>query len=90
MPYHDENMRSSHVDVYVAGDTAGIEEANTAMDEGRLAGIAIAEALGYIETKEAERKKRVVRGRLESLRLGPFGERRLKAKKRIEKGVEII
>lgn len=83
MPLHDENMESSIPGVYVAGDTAGVEEANTAMDEGRLAGTAIAEALGYLEKSEADRRKEAIRVRLKSLRLGPFGERRLNAKNRI-------
>jgi len=34
--------------IYVAGDIAGVEEASTAMEEGKLAGIAIAESLGYL------------------------------------------
>ena len=89
MPMHDENMESSVPGVYVAGDTAGVEEANTAMDEGRLAGTAAAEALGYLGKEEAEAQKQVIRERLESLRLGPFGERRLNAKNRIvERGVK--
>ncbi|TQI66983.1 NAD(P)/FAD-dependent oxidoreductase [Clostridium sp. KNHs216] len=83
MPMHDENMETSVHGVYVAGDTAGVEEANTAMDEGRLAGIAMAEALGYISGEKAEQRKNDIRKSLESLRLGPFGERRLKAKERI-------
>lgn len=88
MPLHNENMESSVPGVYVAGDTAGVEEANTAMDEGRLAGTAIAEALGYLKQEEAEEQKRIIRERLEALRLGPFGERRLNAKNRIvERGV---
>lgn len=88
MPLHDENMESSISGVYVAGDTAGVEEANTAMDEGRLAGTAIAEALGYLNKEEAKMRKEMIRKRLEALRLGPFGERRLNAKNRImERGV---
>jgi NADPH-dependent 2,4-dienoyl-CoA reductase/sulfur reductase-like enzyme len=88
MPMHDENMESSVAEVYVAGDTAGVEEANTAMDEGRLAGTAIAEALGYLPKEQAAEKKAAIRQRLEALRQGPFGERRLKAKARIvAKGV---
>ena len=65
-----------------------MEEANTALDEGRLAGTAIAQSLGYISRENAEAAKETIRARLESLRLGPFGERRLNAKKRIvESGV---
>ncbi|NLF28501.1 MAG: FAD-dependent oxidoreductase [Clostridiales bacterium] len=89
MPLHDDDMETSLKGVYVAGDTAGAEEANTALDEGRLAGIAIAQSLGKIGDASAEAKKEEIRARLESLRLGPFGEKRLSAKKRIvDKGAE--
>lgn len=83
MPMHDENMETNLPDVYVAGDTAGVEEANTAMDEGRLAGVAIARSLGHISAQEAETAEQEIRGRLTALRQGPFGERRLRAKERI-------
>ena len=83
MPLHDDNMETSIRGVYVAGDTAGVEEANTAMDEGRLAGIAMAESLGYLDGAQAEYAKREIRDRLHSLRLGPFGEKRLNAKARV-------
>ncbi len=83
MPLHDENMKSSIEGIYVAGDTAGVEEANTAMDEGRLAGVAIAESLDYFKKEEAKIKKDDIRARLTALRQGPFGEKRLNAKKRI-------
>lgn len=91
MPLHDENMESSVPGIYIAGDTAGVEEANTAMDEGRLAGIAMAQSLGYLTKEEGEKAKETVRDRLTALRQGPFGERRLHAKERIlEKGAKNI
>jgi len=49
MPVHDEYMRSSREGVYVAGDLAGIEEASTAMEEGRLAGLHAAYSMGYLD-----------------------------------------
>jgi succinate dehydrogenase/fumarate reductase flavoprotein subunit len=87
MPLHDEDMKTDVPGIYVAGDTAGVEEANTAMDEGRLAGIAMAASLGHIAAKDAAAGKEVVRERLVALRQGPFGEKRLSAKARILKGV---
>lgn len=83
MPIHDEKMETNLEGIYVAGDTAGVEEANTAMDEGRLAGTAIAESLGYLPAEKAETAEKEIRARLASLRQGPFGERRLKAKDEI-------
>jgi len=83
MPLHDENMETNVKGVFVAGDTAGVEEASTAMDEGRLAGVAMAQDLGYLTEKEAADRKQEIKERLKALRLGPFGERRQNAKDRI-------
>ena len=46
VPFRDKTMRTSNPDVYVAGDAAGIEEASSAMVEGRVAGHSAAKALG--------------------------------------------
>jgi len=80
MPLHDDNMETDIPGIYVAGDTAGVEEANTAMDEGRLAGTAMAESLGLLDAERAGRAKKEIMDRLRSLRLGPYGEKRLNAK----------
>ena len=88
MPLHNADMETSVPGIYVAGDTAGVEEASTAMDEGRLAAAAAAEALGHLTKEQAEEKKAEIRERLDSLRQGPFGDRRMSAKERIiKKGV---
>lgn len=83
VPLHNEDMESTLPGVYVAGDLAGIEEASIAMEEGRLAGIAAAQALGHLPPEEAEGRKVQVRKRLADLRLGSFGQARAQAKKRI-------
>ena len=83
VPLHDENLETSLPGVYVAGDLAGIEEASTAMEEGRLAGLTAAEALGHLSHKEASAKKSAVRERLAALRIGSFGEGRAIAKQKI-------
>lgn len=80
---HDENMETSRKGIYVAGDITGIEEANTAMDEGKLAGIIVAEKLGKISSGEASKIKKEINNRLENLRIGTFGKERLTAKKDI-------
>jgi len=80
VPIHDENMRTTNTSIYVAGDVAGVEEASCALEEGKLAGIAVAQDLGYLDENEAEEEKDKIRKRLSSLRLGPFGEMRAKAK----------
>lgn len=83
VPLHNENMESTVPGVYVAGDTAGVEEASVAMEEGRLAGISVAKELGYLKKRETERLREEVGERLRSLRIGPFGEERQKAKEKI-------
>jgi thioredoxin reductase len=83
VPLHDEDMQTSQSGIYVAGDLAGIEEASTAMEEGRLAGLAAAESLGYFPPGEGERKKGKVRERMAALRIGTFGENRAIAKEQI-------
>ena len=75
---------------YVAGDVAGVEEADVAIEEGRLAGIDATEKLGYIEIKESlERKKEIVK-ELDQLRSGPFGENRRRAKQGLVHKAKIL
>jgi hypothetical protein len=74
-------MRCSLPGVYVAGDACGIEEASVAMEEGRLAGISAAQDLGALSSKEAEKAKAEVNGRLENLRRGPYSAAKAEAKK---------
>lgn len=88
IPLHNRNMETSNEGIYVAGDTTGVEEANTALEEGRIAGISAAQKLGYIDNDTAESRKEEIWKRLKSLRLGPFGERRLMAKEQIIKEYE--
>ena len=83
VPVHDENMESSLQGIYVAGDLAGIEEASTAMEEGRLAGLSAAEALGHLSVEVAEARKIEVRERLAALRIGSFGGGRAIAKREL-------
>ncbi len=85
VPLHNEDMETSVEDIYVAGDITGVEEENTAMDEGRLAGVSVVESLGYLSSREASECKQVIRNRLKCLRMGPFGEVRQKAKEKIVK-----
>jgi hypothetical protein len=82
VPLHDDNMETTVPGIYVAGDIAGIEEASTAMEEGRLAGLAAAEALGHT-SQETRQRKQAARRALNELRAGPFGEGRFEAKNRI-------
>jgi len=86
VPLHDENMESTNAGIYLVGDVTGVEEANTALEEGRLAGTAIAEVLKYISLEDAMKLKREIWQRLNELRMGPFGEARMLAKNDILAG----
>lgn len=77
---HDDNMATTAPGIYVAGDITGVEEASSAMEEGKLAGIASAAALSYLDMDKAEQLKNEVQVRLSALRTGAFGEKRQKAK----------
>jgi len=83
LPLHDDNMESTKKGIYIAGDLSGIEEANSALDEGRLAGISVAASLGYLDNNSFTTLKEEYGKRLDGLREGPFGYTRTIAKKRI-------
>ena len=80
---HDDSMMSTVENVYVAGDSSGIEEASTAMIEGKIAGVSAALRIGF--DKNAETKKSEFIEELNRLRSGPFGEKPRIAKNKIEK-----
>lgn len=83
IPIHDNNMETTVKGLYVAGDISGVEEASSAMEEGRLAGIACAESLNAYEKKHADKLKREAWDRLNALRTGPFGQKLKDAKRHI-------
>jgi NADPH-dependent 2,4-dienoyl-CoA reductase/sulfur reductase-like enzyme/Fe-S-cluster-containing hydrogenase component 2 len=83
LPLHNDNMESTKKGIYIAGDLSGIEEANSALDEGRLAGISVASSLGYIDNNKFVKLKEEYWSRLNGLRKGPFGAKRAIAKKGI-------
>jgi sarcosine oxidase subunit alpha len=72
--WHDDGMETSIPGVYVAGDVSGIEEASTAMLEGRIAGASAARAvLG--STCACDDAINLARAELVAIRRGPFGEK---------------
>lgn len=80
---HDDNMETSLHGIYIAGDVSGIEEASVAIEEGRLAGLAASEALGYIPRSLADELKNAARHNLAELRSGERGQRIAGFKKEI-------
>ena len=77
---HDRTMQTSVKGVYVAGDASGIEEASTAMIEGKIAGLAAAIQLGRSKNKKLLTQ---YHKELTQLRAGPFGEKPRIAKEKI-------
>jgi len=80
VPMHDEHMQTTLEGVYVAGDITGVEEASTAMEEGRIAGISAAVSLGHGLNDETGDKLKAANERIAALRAGSFGEVRRNAK----------
>ena len=83
LPLHDEHLETTVGGVFVAGDLAGIEEAPTAMEEGKLAGLAAAQAIGLVDAANGTQRRAEIERDLAALRLGPFGQRRAEAKERL-------
>ena len=77
VPLRNGEMETSLKGIYIAGDVAGIEEASSAMVEGRLAGLCAAKSLGY-EAENCEDLRKDCLEQLNSLRSGPVGEKILK------------
>jgi len=78
---HNKYMETSIKGIYVAGDASGIEEASTAMLEGRIAGLSAAH---FVKNREVEDKKiKPYLDGLDRLRSGDFGIRGRKAKEKI-------
>jgi sarcosine oxidase subunit alpha len=69
--WHDDEMQTSIEGIFLAGDVSGIEEASTAMLEGRTAGARAAIALGG----ESDAARAIItrsRAELCAIREGPF------------------
>jgi len=79
---HDECMQTTVKGIYVAGDASGIEEASTAMIEGKIAGLS---AALLIQQKKDRKRVRRYSEELQRLRAGPFGEKPRVAKRKIGK-----
>lgn len=91
LPVHNYYMETTVDGIYIAGDITGIEEASTAMEEGRLAGISAAASLGLYSGEEKLKLSKEVWDRLDALRCGTFGQKRKVAKDRIVSlGKELI
>jgi sarcosine oxidase subunit alpha len=72
VPLRDKYMRTSNDGIWMAGDVSGIEEASAAMIEGRIAGLSVAQSLGFSVPAESFEKYWI---RLKNLRAGEVGEK---------------
>ena len=90
VPICDEYGRTSIAGIFVAGDVSGIEEASSAMIEGRMAGVVAAEYLGYVRAEEMEAELSVLDNALDGLRQGMFAPKnRGKEIAKTEEGIDI-
>ncbi len=79
---HDDRMETTVRGIFVAGDSSGIEEATTAMLEGKLAGLAAALFVGKADLRAIDEMKKV-RQDIDEFRSGPFGERIKKGEEKV-------
>lgn len=90
VPVIDEHGQTSIPGIFAAGDVSGIEEASSAMIEGRQAGIYAANYLGYIEDKLMKEKEDELDKALDGLRQGMFApSNRGKKIEKTEEGIDI-
>jgi sarcosine oxidase subunit alpha len=73
VPIVNEYLETTCPGIYSAGDACGIEEASSAMVEGRLAGISAPAGLGYGNDITAKLQKEAIE-ELKELRAGPTGK----------------
>lgn len=73
VPLRDDNLKTTNKDIFVAGDSAGIEEATAAMLEGEIAGLKAISEVGHIETNIFSELNRL-KNELKKLRSGPEGK----------------
>ena len=90
VPIIDGHGETSIPGLFAAGDVSGIEEASSAMIEGRQAGIYAAEFLGFISKTEMDNGEEKLDAALDGLRQGMFAPKnRGKNIEKTEEGIDI-
>ena len=90
VPIIDEYGETTVSGVFAAGDVSGIEEASSAMIEGRMAGVCVCDYLGYIDSEEKEAELKKLEADLDSLRQGMFAPKnRGKLVEKTDEGIDI-
>ncbi len=86
VPRHNCDMETSIEGLYIAGDVSGIEEASIAIEEGKLAGVMVSAALGFIPGKKVQELKEQITKNMAELRSGTHGEKIAECKKQVMGG----
>lgn len=81
--WHNEDMETSISGIFVAGDASGIEEASTAMLEGRIAGASAYESL-FGKNDKAQQIILEGKKELQEIRQGPFGTKPRLGKEKLQ------
>lgn len=90
VPDCKEDGSTSVPGVFAAGDVSGIEEASSAMIEGRMSGATIACYLGYMEEDEKNARIEELEAQLDTLRQGMFAPKnRGKLVEKTEEGIAV-
>ena len=90
VPDCKEDGSTSVPGIFAAGDVSGIEEASSAMIEGRMSGATIACYLGYIEEDEKNARIQELEAQLDTLRQGMFApQNRGKLVEKTEEGIAV-
>jgi sarcosine oxidase subunit alpha len=84
VPLIDEYLQTSNPNIFVAGDVSGVEEASSAMVEGRLAGYSAALSLGYGKDAVPKLQASAI-AELKELRAGPVAQAIRKGLEKVEK-----
>ncbi|MEO0137522.1 MAG: NAD(P)/FAD-dependent oxidoreductase [candidate division WOR-3 bacterium] len=74
VPYYNEDLQTSRPHIFVCGDLASVEEASTAMLEGKIAGARAYEYL-YGKNDRAEEIVSTAKQELKTIRMSPFEQR---------------
>ena len=90
VPDCKEDGSTSVPGIFAAGDVSGIEEASSAMIEGRMSGATIACYLGYMEEDEKNARIEELEAQLDTLRQGMFAPKnRGKLVEKTEEGIAV-
>ena len=90
VPVCAEDGATSVPGIYAAGDVSGIEEASSAMIEGRMSGATISCYLGYMSEQEKDERIKELENQLDTLRQGMFApSNRGKLIQKTEEGIDV-